>query len=348
MFCQTVERRVSAVNSRLISAAPGVASQIEDSTVNLLARLVMDAYYLTAGTLVLAGGGDRQWLTMLAALLRHARFWVGYVGKGKSRARFLEHVAAAFPGMPGRQRQEVLREFWLVHQLNFLDLFCLRGLNRAALLKRTSYRALEHLEKVASGGQGAVLTTLHVGDPRYAHVAVPLAGYPVGVLSAGYQEMGALARRTRLAASRRFHRVGVMTESVGWMVRDLAAGKMVFLAVSGYGGRKGISARFLGQELLFSSAPARLAATAGVPVVPVVDLRTPSGDHSVRLGPPRSVPDKGSIDTVTRDLVEYFEEIVREHPGQLDWNWFVIRCQEARGEIEAYVEGAQTGLRGAG
>jgi lauroyl/myristoyl acyltransferase len=315
--------------------------------VNPLARLVMDAYYLAAGTLVLGGGGRRDWLRLVAALLRSARFWVGYVGKGKSRSCFLDHIAAAFPEMPERGRLAVLKSFWLVHQLNFLDLFCLRGLSRAALLKMTSYRGLEHLEKAVSGGRGAVVTTLHVGDPRYAHVALPLAGHPVGVLSAGYREMGAVARRTRLTGSRRFHDVGLMSESVGWMARDLGEGKLVFLAVSGYGGRKGIPVRFLGQELLFSSAPARLASAAGVPIVPVVDLRTPSGGHSVHVGPPRLVPGKSSIGAVTQELVEYFEKIVRDHPGQLDWNWFVIRCQEARGEIEAYVEGAQANLRGA-
>ncbi len=313
---------------------------------NPLARLLMDAYYLTAGTLVLAGGGRREWVSTLAGLLRSARFWVGYVGKGKSRSRFLDHVAAAFPEMSHVQREAVLREFWLVHQLNFLDLFCLRGLSWAALRSVTSYRGLEHLERVASGGRGAVVTTIHMGDPRYAHVALPLSGHPVGVLSAGYLDMGAVARRTRLAASRRFHRIGLMSEPVGWTARNLAAGKMVFLAVSGYGGRKGVNARFLGQELLFSSAPARLAAGARVPILPVVDLRTPSGEHRVRFGPPGFVPGRSSIAPVTRELVAYFEEIVREHPGQLDWNWFVIRCQEARGEIEAYVEGAQASHRG--
>jgi KDO2-lipid IV(A) lauroyltransferase len=322
-----------------------VASRIEEATVNPLARLVMDAYYLTAGTLVLAGGGDRQWLRALATLLRSARFWVGYVGKGKSRSRFLDHVADAFPEMSHAQREAVLREFWLVHQLNFLDLFCLRGLSRPALLNVTSFSGLEHLKEVASNGRGAVVTTIHMGDPRYAHVALPLLGHPVGVLSAGYLDMGAVARRTRLAASRRFHRVGLMSESVAWMAHELAEGKLIFLAVSGYGGRKGIPARFLGQELLFSSAPARLASAASVPIVPVVDLRTPSGEHEVHFGPPRSVPDRSGIGPVTGELVRYFEGIVREHPGQLDWNWFVIRCQEARGEVVPYVEGVQADLR---
>jgi lauroyl/myristoyl acyltransferase len=153
--------------------------------------------------------------------------------------------------------------------------------------------------------------------------------------------MGAIARRTRLAASRRFHKVGLMSESVGWMARDLAEGKMVFLAVSGYGGRKGIPVRFLGQDVVFSSAPARLAVNAGVPVVPVVDLRTRGAGHRVLVGPGLRVKGKSDVAEATGSLVSYFEGIVRAHAGQLDWNWFVIRCQEARGEIEAYVEGAQ-------
>ena len=135
-----------------------------------------------------------------------------------------------------------------------------------------------------------------------------------------------------------------MSESVGWMLRDLRRGGMVFLAVSGYGGRKGVKAPFLGQELLFSSAPARLAATAGVPVVPVVDLRTASGGHHLIVGAARHVGEKRAVGEATRALVSYFDDIVRDHPGQLDWNWFVIRCQEARGEVVPYVEGAQAGL----
>ena len=75
--------------------------------------------------------------------------------------------------------------------------------------------------------------------------------------------------------------------------------------------------------------------------MPVVDLRTGAAGHQVLVGPAHRVASKRDVASATRSLVSYLEGIVREYPGQLDWNWFVIRCQEARGEIEPYVEGAQ-------
>ncbi|MCU0611545.1 MAG: hypothetical protein MUE60_07130, partial [Candidatus Eisenbacteria bacterium] len=62
--------------------------------------------------------------------------------------------------------------------------------------------------------------------------------------------------------------------------------------------------------------------------------------HHITVRPPPAPPDRpAGMVAFTHDLVRLFEEAALRHPAQLDWIWYVIRCQERRGEVAAYEEG---------
>jgi lauroyl/myristoyl acyltransferase len=134
--------------------------------------------------------------------------------------------------------------------------------------------------------------------------------------------------------------VHFLDEPLRWAHRELGSNGIVFLAVSGYGGFRGHLVPFLNSEIVFSSAPARLSLSTRAPVVPVVDLVDREGIHRVHLldplDPPISQKDEASF---TLRLVRGFEALARQHLAQLDWIWYVLRCQEQRGEVAAYEEG---------
>ncbi len=306
---------------------------------NALSRGLMDAYYLGVETLVRPLCRHRPAVLCLARALGFLRTWVGYVGPRKSRGIFLAHMEVAAPHLTPRQRHSLLRSFWYYHQLRFLDLFTVALRSREELSSLIRYEGLHHLDAALDRGRGALVVTLHWGDPRVAHVALGLKGYPVHLLSARYDDYGPRAREARLRASRKYHEVHFLDEPLRWAYRELEANHVVFLAISGYGGPKGHPTRFLNAEIVFSSAPARLALDTGAPVVPLLD-RFEDGLHAIRVLEPLDPPtSRADMPAFTKSLVTRFEEVVSSDLAQLDWIWFVIRCQERRGEILAYEEG---------
>ncbi|MBN1426681.1 hypothetical protein JXA88_19210 [Candidatus Fermentibacteria bacterium] len=316
---------------------------------NAVSRTVMDAYYLGTETMLRAVGFRRPRVVQTAAALGMLRSWIGYVGPRKSRRVFLEHMANAVPEMPRKELNGLLGRFWFYHQLRFLDLFTVDRLPPLELEALIHYDGLGFLDAARSTGAGAIAVTLHVGDARIAHVALGLKGYPVHLLSARYDDYGKRAREARLRSSRRYHAVHFLDEPLRWAHRQLAASNVVFMAISGYGGSRGHPQRFLNEDIAFSSAPARLAMATRAPVVPVVDLVDRHGLHHVRVHQPLEAPQRGeALPAFTHHLVRIFEGEVLRDLAQLDWIWYVIRCQEHRGEVPAYEEGAVIRARKSG
>lgn len=307
---------------------------------NPLSRSIMDAYYLAAACLVQMSGSERRRLLRLARVLGALRTWVGYVGPRKSRGVFLAHMARAAPELSSSARRSLLRDFWSYHQLRFLDLFTVDRLSREELARWVHYDGMAHLDAALASGRGALVVTLHVGDARVAHVALGLAGYPVHLLSARYDDYGERARNARLRSSMKYHAVHFLDEPLTWAYRELRANHVVFLAISGYAGRRGIEVPFLNAPVVFSSAPARLASATGATIVPLVDIVDEAGIHRIRAFPALPPPaPSDTADLCTRRLVGIFEEVARTNLSQLDWIWYVIRCQERRGEVAPYEEG---------
>jgi len=252
----------------------------------------------------------------------------------------MDHIQEAFPDFGESECHSILSEFWFYHQLRFLDLFFISHASHSTLGEYLSYENLEYVDSALADERGAIVTTLHLGDPRMCHVALGHRGYNLHLLSARYDDYASRARTARLNASRKYHRVSFLDKSLRWVYRELEAETLVFMAISGYGGNKGISAPFLSKELIFSSAPVRISRMTGRPILPAVDIVDSNGKHTLKLFPLLQPPSNSSEDvTQTIELIRRFEEVTRSYPSQLDWIWFVIRSQERAGEVAAYEEG---------
>ncbi len=307
---------------------------------NAASKIVMDLYYLLAGGTVSLVRRHRRHLLTMARFLGTLRSWVGYVGPKKSRKIFLDHMGHALPDLSAHELKSLLSEFWFYHQLRFLDLFMVAQASREKLGQMLLFDGLDHLDRAREHGRGVFVTTLHIGDPRVCHIALGHQGYPVHLLSARYDEYSPRARAARLASSRRYHKVSFLDRSLRWVFRELHDNRVIFMAVSGYGGPSGHEVSFLSRDILFSSAPARISFKAQCPVIPAVDTIDERGRHVLKLLPPIKPPSaEDHLHAFTGSLVRIFEQEALSHPSQLDWIWYVIRCQEMRGEVKAYEEG---------
>ncbi len=303
---------------------------------SLVFRTARNSLYLLVSGLLRLTGSDRRRVMGLARVLGALRSRVGYVGRGRNRALYLETIDRALPGLPPGEREKILLDFWVNHQASFLELFLSPDLTPEALEGWVEFQGLEHLEAALEGGRGALLATMHMGDERLLHILLALKGFPIRALSADFADYGWAARRARLKAAGAFHPLET-GNSHRWMFRSLDAGEAVFMALSGFGGPRGAWVDLLGREVLFSSAPARLALRTGAPLLTTVCLRRPDGSCMVRVDPPLAVDagDSGdlAIHRVTSDLVARFRPLIQTDPGQFNWMWYIIRHLETDPQI---------------
>lgn len=99
------------------------------------------------------------------------------------------------------------------------------------------------------------------------------------------------------------------------MVAALRSGAEIAVVADVFGGNDEVAATYCGKETTASAFPARLAAVAGVPLVPVV-LRW-SRDHvEAACGPLRHVQsDPESWALATREVLSFFESATVADPG---------------------------------
>ncbi len=303
---------------------------------SLVFKTARNTLYLLVSGLLRLTGSDRRRVIRLARCLGAVRSRVGYVGHDRNRALYLDTIRRARPGLPGNGAEKILLDFWTNHQASFLELFLSPGLSPEALEDWVSFEGLEHLEQALESGKGALLSTMHLGDERLLHILLALKGFPIRALSADFADYGWAARRARLKAAGAFHPLET-GHSHRWMFRSLAAGEVVFMALSGFGGPRGAWVNLLGREVLFSSAPARLALSTGAPLLTTACLRRPDGSCLVRVDPPLPVDgsERGpqAIYHLTRAQVDRFRPLIEAEPGQFNWMWYIIRHLETDSQI---------------
>jgi len=298
--------------------------------------MARNTLYLGVHGLLRLTGSDRRRVMRLARVLGAVRSRVGYVGRGRNRALYLETIRRALPDLPPGAERKVLRDFWVNHQASFLELFLSPGLTPEGLRGWVDFEGLEHLQAALDGGKGVLLSCLHMGDERLLHILLALKGFPIRALSADFADYGWAARRARLKAAGAFHPLET-GKSHRWMYRSLASGEAVFMAISGFGGPRGAWVDLLGREVLFSSAPARLALRTGAPLLTTACLRRPDGSVLVRVDPPLEGVGAGGcnaeIHRVTAELVARFRPLIAAEPGQFNWMWYIIRHLETDPQI---------------
>lgn len=186
------------------------------------------------------------------------------------------------------------------------------------VIAMTEIRGLEHLEAARRAGRGAMLLT--------GHFTCIEVGLPV---LAAHMTLQAMYKRPHNALMDNFmerHR-GKYTAIIAGhhapigLIRGLKRGHAMWYAPDqDFGGKDTVFVPLFGVAATALTAPARIAAMAGVPVMPCGIARKPLGrGYLLTINPPLPRFPSGDDEADALTVNRATEALVRENPGQYLW-----------------------------
>lgn len=266
-----------------------------------------------------------EWVARLAAATAERAIWA----RESVREAILENHAAVL-GLPPSRREveESARAMLGHHSRSWIDLLRFSARRPSDLDRLVPTRiGTEHLVAARDAGRGAILLTAHVGNFEIGGFFLGELGLKVAVVY--LPDPTPVVERDRTAARERLgiRSLPVTSElSAVKILRSLEEG--YFVAIQGdrdYAGT-GRVLPFLGRGVSFPVGPFRIAAAAGVPLLPVFVLRSPDGTYRTVVEPPIRVvaARRGEREEAERAAMETFvsllERTVRENGEQ----WYVF------------------------
>ncbi len=266
-----------------------------------------------------------EWVARLAAATAERAIWA----REPVREAILENHAALLGLPPWRREVEESALAMLGHHSrSWIDL--LRFSERpptdleAVVPRRVG---TEHLVTARDAGRGAILLTAHVGNFEIGGFFLGEIGLKVAVVY--LSDPSPVVERDRRAARDRLGIRSLQMKSdfsAIEILRSLEEG--FFVAIQGdrdYSGT-GPKLPFLGRSVSFPVGPFRIAAAAGVPILPVFVLREEDGTYRTVVEAPIRVEavSRGRREEVERsamlEFVAILERTVRENGEQ----WYIF------------------------
>lgn len=293
-----------------------------------MTNLIRTVYYLFFKLLTLPFLRFPRVLYGMAHLMAVVRSRVGYIGRGKSRRSYLEHMTRALPELNRKQLTKLLKAFWFVHQSNFIELFYLPTINPKNVDQKVEFVGLEILEKARQDGKGIVLAAHYFGNERVLHLALGMKGYPVHVLSSRYAESPPIVRHLRLSMAERYARVHFPEEGPQPLIRALRQGEVVQYSPPALGDVGSVRLDFLNHPVEFSTTPVRMAQIAGALLTTAWVHRRPGGRFRIVIDQPLPLPTQPDRAEWTRALAGRMERYIQRHPQEFYWMWLLIQSEE--------------------
>jgi KDO2-lipid IV(A) lauroyltransferase len=293
-----------------------------------MTNLIRTIYYLFFKLLTLPFLRFPRILYGMARMMAVVRSRVGYVGRGKSRKSYLQHMARALPELNRKQLVKLLKAFWFVHQSNFIELFYLPTINPQNVDQKVEFEGLEILENARQDGKGIVLAAHYFGNERVIHLALGMKGYPVHVLSSRYAESPPIVRHLRLSMAERYARVHFPEEGPQPLVRALRNGDVVQYSPPALGDVDAVRLEFLNHPVEFSTTMVRMAQIAGAVLTTAWVHRLRGGRFRIVIDQPLPAPVPPERVEWTRALAGRMERYIQQHPREFYWMWLLIQSQE--------------------
>jgi KDO2-lipid IV(A) lauroyltransferase len=287
-------------------------------------------YYLLRVVTFIIQCLPRTWGLHLAKLFGFIVFWL----VPKHRKTTLKHLETAYGDTktPGELQQIAQRVFENL-AMTLVDVIYLPLLNRNRLmaLVNAPNPELDPILKVVRSGRGVLVMTGHIGNWELMAGFYAIQNY----------EGAAVARRLRFEKYdelllRARASVGVTTiyrdESIKKMLSVFKrCGILGMLADQDLDQVEGIFIPFLGKEAYTTTAPARLAMAANVPIIPAFMIRE-GMRYRLHIEPPiepDSTRDKNEeAERLTRAWSSVVEQYISRFPDQ--WAWMHPRWRTTR------------------
>ncbi len=261
----------------------------------------------------------RRWAHGLGAGLG----WVWYHLIPVRRKVALDNLRAALPELGRAERRRIARACFRQLARCAVEFLRLPGLDRARAEELVEHSGLEHLERAVAQGRGVIAVTAHFGNFDLLACAQALRGLPLFVVSRQQSNQGINRFWMRVRAATG---LGLLPakDSVFQIHKRLRQGAVVALVIDQHMpvGR-GIAVEFFGRPASTTHAPALLALTSRVPILPVTIERLAAGRHRVVIEPALSWspgPDREQdVAAITLQLNRWLEGRIRQRPDH--WLW---------------------------
>jgi KDO2-lipid IV(A) lauroyltransferase len=236
----------------------------------------------------------------------------------RRRAWLTENLATA-TGFDGVRLDDATRETFRNFGRMLADYFHFNARPPEALLGALrDWRGIAHLKTALDAGRGALLVTGHLGAWELGGQILAAQGYPVTVVT--LPEPGSALTRWRAERRRQLgiETVVVGTDSFAFLsiLAALRANRCVAMLVDRPYRNGGDPVQLFGRDAEFSSAPARIAASSGTPVLPAFVVETPDARYMPIIEPPVELAPDAPRAANTARIAAAFEPLIREQATQ--------------------------------
>lgn len=250
---------------------------------------------------------------------RMAAIAFGLFGSFSDKAKKAQdNLAIAFPDSTEKWRKDTTR-----------DIFRSLGSSTAELIKlediwaqreqRLEYVVDPLAEDYLQNKRAAIYVTAHIGPWQVAPLITKHYGLTINTLYA--PESNPVLAELMLELRNFFgdHLIATDAGPRPWL-KELRAGHIINMAMDTRP-ESGKLMPFFGRDALMNTSPAGIALRAGVPLIPARAERLPRGRYRITVYQPLFSPDpelplKEQAAAMTQLVYGYFEDWIREYPGQ--------------------------------
>lgn len=223
---------------------------------------------------------------------------------------------------PGRSERMIGYEArWTFRQFSkyLAEFFRFTRFGARFVEKHVLARGLENLEEAASGGNGVIFVTAHLGNWELGASVLIDLGYDVTSVALEQKN----TRVNTLLNQQRARRGVEVLPAGGYLrgcYRALRNGKIVALLGDRDVTGSGIRMKFFDKEVSLPQGPARLSVRTKAPIVPAFMLRRPCDSWHMYIEKPifadPSLDREEAVRRIMEQYVPVLEEYIRWHPSQ--------------------------------
>lgn len=250
-------------------------------------------------------------------LLTRLFLWIGY-GLGIRRQVAAENLQRVYPGMPPKQRKQLLKRVYLNLGLSAAELYLLP---EKQLISCTSINGRENLEAALALGKGVILATAHLGNWEAART-LPLFGIPLAAV-VQKQHNHLFDAYNNALRTRQGVRLIDQRHGLKELLACLRQNMVVTILTDQNAGPEGLILEFLGHPAPHWKGAAKISLRYKAPIVPGYALRNPEGGIRICFEPMIHHPELSDSTEnqllLLKEINAVTERYIRQNPEQ--WLW---------------------------
>ena len=227
-----------------------------------------------------------------------------------ARRRVARNHRRLHPGLRERSSAALARASFKEYAAMILDSIWAEPLSIAEIRSQVRIRGLDHLE---AGNDGAVVAVSHFGNWDMAASGARALGRQVSTVMAPIGSR-LVTSMVELSRARKGFELFTPQQAARGLTRALRRRRLVAVMVDVPEAGPTVTVPFCGGPVRMSAVPARLAAAAGKPIIPVACWRESRG-WVMQFYPPLSATGATDAETMER-IAAILEPEIRRHPDQ--------------------------------